>query len=95
MGRYFGIFKDNELVAVAGQRMQTDKWIEISAIVTHPEHTRKGYAKQLTAHVTNEIIKENKQPILHTNKGNVAIGLYESLGFTITREMNWWFFYKK
>jgi len=95
MGHYFGIFKNNELVAISGQRMQTNKWIEISAIVTHPNHTRKGYAKQLTAHATNEIIKENKLPILHTNKGNLALGLYESLGFTITREMNWWSFHKK
>lgn len=95
MGNYFGIFKDNKLVAVAGQRMQTNDWIEISAIVTHPDYTRRGYAKQLTAHVTKEILKENKHPILHTTKGNAAIGLYESLGFKLTREMNWWYFHKK
>jgi ribosomal protein S18 acetylase RimI-like enzyme len=95
MGNYFGIFKNNKLVAVSGQRMQTNDWIEISAIVTHPEHTRKGYAKQLTAYVTTEILKEKKHPILHTTKGNTAIGLYESLGFKITREMNWWHFKKK
>ena len=52
MGKYFGIFKENKLVAIAGQRMQTDDWIEISGIVTHPDHTRKGYAKQLTAYIT-------------------------------------------
>jgi len=95
MGNYFGIFKDQKLVAVSGQRMQTDNWIEISAIVTHPDYTRRGYAKQLTAHVTKEILKENKHPILHTTKGNAAIGLYESLGFKLTREMNWWYFHKK
>ncbi len=95
MGNYFGIFKDQKLVAIAGQRMQTNDWIEISAIVTHPAYTRRGYAKQLTAHVTNEILKANKHPILHTTKGNAAIGLYESLGFELTREMNWWYFQKK
>lgn len=95
MGKYFGIFKDNKLVAITGQRMQTDSWIEVSAVVTHPEHTRKGYAKQLTAFVTNEIIKEGKHPILHTNKGNPAIRLYESLGFKLTRDMNWWYYIKK
>ncbi len=95
MGNYFGIFKDKKLVAVSGQRMQTKDWIEISSIVTHPDYTRRGYAKQLTAHVTKEILKENKHPILHTTKGNAAIGLYEALGFKLTREMNWWYFHKK
>lgn len=95
MGKYFGIFKDNKLVSISGQRMQTNDWIEISAVVTHPGYTRRGYAKQLTAHVTKEIIKENKLPILHTTKGNTAIGLYESLGFKLTRDMNWWYYHKK
>ncbi|MBL4569294.1 MAG: GNAT family N-acetyltransferase [Flavobacteriaceae bacterium] len=95
MGKYFGIFKDKKLVAIAGQRMQTDDWIEVSAIVTHPDYTRKGYAKQLTSHITKEILKENKHPILHTTKGNPAIGLYEKLGYKLTRDMNWWYFHKK
>lgn len=95
MGKYFGIFKDNKLVSITGQRMQTDNWIEISAVVTHPEYTRRGFAKQLTLHTAKEIIKAGKHPILHTTKGNPAIKLYEKLGFKITRNMNWWYFYKK
>ena len=95
MGLYYGIFKDNKLISITGQRMQTDDFIEISGVVTHPEHTKKGYAKQLVAHTTKEILKEKKLPILHTNKGNPAIGLYEKLGYKITRDMNWWLFCKK
>lgn len=95
MGNYYGIFKDNKLVSITGQRMQTNDFIEISAVVTHPEHTRKGYAKQLTVHVTKEVMKENKHPILHTNKGNHAIKMYEKLGYKLTRDMNWWLFSKK
>jgi ribosomal protein S18 acetylase RimI-like enzyme len=95
MGNYYGIFKDNKLVSITGQRMQTNDFIEISAVVTHPEHRRKGYAKQLTLHVTKEIIKENKHPILHTNKGNHTIKMYEKLGYKLTRDMNWWLFSKK
>ena len=94
MGKYFGIFKDNKLVSITGQRMQTNSFIEISAVVTNPKHTRRGYAKQLTLHVTKEIIKENKHPILHTNKGNHAIKMYEKLGYKLTRDMNWWLFSK-
>ena len=72
--------------------MQTNLFIEVSAVVTHPEYTRKGLAKQLIAHTTKEILKENKTPILHTNKGNLAIPLYEKLGFELTRDMNWWLY---
>ena len=95
MGRFFGIFKNEQLIAIAGQRMQANDFIEVSSVVTHPNHTRKGYAKQLIAHTTKEILKENKLPILHTNKGNTAISLYEKLGYKYSRDMNWWLYRKK
>lgn len=95
MGTYYGIFKDKKLVSITGQRMQTDDFIEISGVVTHPDYTKKGYAKQLVAYTTKEILKEKKLPILHTNKGNPAISLYEKLGYKLTRDMNWWLFSKK
>ena len=94
MGEFFGIFKDDKLVSISGQRMQADDFIEISSVVTHPDYTRKGLAKQLIWHTTKAIIKDNKLPILHTNKGNTAIGLYEKLGFKIRRDMNWWLYSK-
>lgn len=95
MGKYFGIFKDKKLVSITGQRMQTDDFIEVSGVVTHPNYTKRGYAKQLVAHATKDILKENKLPILHTNLGNTAIPLYEKLGYKFTRNMNWWLFNKK
>ena len=95
MGKYYGIFKDKKLVSITGQRMQTDDFIEISGVVTHPDYTRKGFAKQLVSHTTKQILKENKLPILHTNKGNTAIPLYEKLGYRLTRDMNWWLFRRK
>ena len=92
MGNFFGIFKNEKLIAICGQRMQTNDFIEISSVVTHPAHTRNGYAKQLIAHTTKEILNEHKLPILHTNKGNTAIPLYEKLGYKLTRDMNWWLY---
>ncbi|GAB7257392.1 GNAT family N-acetyltransferase [Polaribacter sp. OB-PA-B3] len=94
MGKFFGIFKENKLVAITGQRMQTNDFIEISSVVTHPDFTRRGLAKQLIYHTTKDILNDKKLPILHTNKGNAAIPLYEKLGFKYTRDMNWWL-YKK
>lgn len=95
MGDFWGIFKDGKLVAISGQRMQTNDFIEVSSVVTHPNYTKRGYAKQLIQHTTKAILKDNKLPILHTNKGNKAIPLYEKLGYTITRDMNWWLYSKK
>ena len=95
MGNYYGIFKDRKLISITGQRMQTNHFIEISSVVTHPDFTGKGFARQLITHTTKEIIKENKTPILHTNKGNLAIPLYEKIGYKVTRDMNWWLYHRK
>ena len=95
MGYFFGIFKDHKLVSISGQRMQSDDFIEVSAVVTHPDYTRRGYAKQLVAHTTKEVLKQKKLPILHTDKGNTAIPLYEKLGYKVTRDMNWWLYGRK
>ena len=92
MGAFFGIFKKDKLVSISGQRLQSNDFIEVSAVVTHPDYTRRGYAKQLVAHTTKEILKSKKLPILHTNKGNSAIPLYETLGYKVSRDMNWWLY---
>lgn len=91
LGNYYGIFKNDELVAVTGERMQMNDFIEVSAVVTHPNHTGKGYAKQLVIHTVNEIFKQNKMPYLHVIEDNYgAIQLYEKLGFSIRRKISFW-----
>ncbi|MEP6846419.1 MAG: GNAT family N-acetyltransferase [Panacibacter sp.] len=91
LGNYYGILKDNQLIAVTGERMQMNKYVEVSAVVTHPNHAGKGYAKQLIAVTVNNIFAQNKIPYLHvaeTNSG--AIWLYEKLGFTTRRQISFW-----
>lgn len=91
LGSYFGIFIKDELVAVTGERMKMHAFTEISAVVTHPAHTGKGYARQLLAHTANNIFSENKTPYLHVLEDNVgAIRLYETLGFTTRRKISFW-----
>ncbi len=91
LGSYFGIYKNNELVAVTGERMKMTGFTEVSAVVTHPNHTRKGYAKQLIKQTTDHIFSENKIPYLHVTESNVgAIRLYEKLGFTTRRKISFW-----
>lgn len=91
LGNYYGIFKNNELIAVTGERMKMDQYVEVSAVITHPGHQGKGYAKQLIAHTTNSIFDQNKIPYLHVAETNVAaIQLYEKLGFQKRRKISFW-----
>jgi len=91
MGNYFGIIKEGKLVAVTGERMKMTNFTEISAVVTHPSYTGKGFAKQLVAHTANKIFDENKTPYLHVAETNFdAIRLYEKLGFKTRRKMSFW-----
>jgi Predicted acetyltransferase len=91
MGNYYGILKNNELIAVTGERMQMNKYVEVSAVITHPGYEGKGYAKQLIAHTTNRIFDQNRIPYLHVAETNVvAIKLYEKLGFQTRRKISFW-----
>jgi predicted GNAT family acetyltransferase len=91
MGNYFGVIKEEKLVAVTGERMKMNDFTEISAVVTHPSYTGKGFAKQLVAHTANNIFDENKTPYLHVAETNFdAIRLYEKLGFKTRRRMSFW-----
>lgn len=96
LGDYFGIVKAGKLIAVTGERMKMNRYTELSAVVTHPEHLGKGYARQLVSFVTNKIFDENKTPFLHvaaTNTG--AIKLYEKLGYQTKQEMMFYHYSKK
>jgi ribosomal protein S18 acetylase RimI-like enzyme len=91
LGNYFGIFKDGMLVAVTGERMKMESYTEVSAVVTHPEYTGRGFAKQLVAHTVNQIFNENKTPFLHVAESNVfAINLYKKLKFKRRRKISFW-----
>ena len=91
LGSYFGIFKNNQLIAVTGERMKMNDFTELSAIVTHPNHTGQGYAKQLIAHAVNNIFDQNKTPYLHVAETNTgAITLYKKLGFTTRKKISFW-----
>jgi len=91
LGSYYGIYKNRQLIAVTGERLKMNSYTEVSAVVTHPDYTGKGYAKQLVAHTANKIFSENKIPYLHVAESNTgAISLYEKLGFRLRRKISFW-----
>jgi predicted GNAT family acetyltransferase len=71
--------------------MKMNSYTEVSTVVTHPEHTNKGYAKQLITYTSNKIFRDNKIPYLHVANNNAhAIKLYEKLGFQTRRKISFW-----
>lgn len=91
LGDYYGIFKEGNLVAVTGERMKMNDFTELSAIVTHPDYTGKGYAKQLIAYTAHKILEQHKTAFLHVAESNAAaIKLYEKSGFETRRKISFW-----
>jgi ribosomal protein S18 acetylase RimI-like enzyme len=87
-GNYQGIFQENELVAMAGQRLHAGTNIEISAVCTHPDFTGKGYARKLIFNQIRNIQRQNETAYLHVRADNTrAINVYQSMGFEIRSEM--------
>jgi ribosomal protein S18 acetylase RimI-like enzyme len=82
LGRYVGIFNDDQLVAMAGERLKVPGYTEVSAVCTHPDHAGRGYAHLLMSDVIRRILDRGEIPFLHVRGDNLhAIGLYERMGF--------------
>ena len=87
-GNYHGIFAGDQLVAMAGQRMHPGKYIEVSAVCTHPDHLGHGYATDLILHLATLIRAQSAIPFLHVRTDNAgAIKLYKKLGFSIHQQV--------
>lgn len=91
MGRYFGIYQEGRLAAIIGERLGTDAYTEMSAICTHPDFNGRGYARRLTAMLTNDTLAGGRTPFLHVSHENTrAKQLYEQLGFRHRRDIGFW-----
>lgn len=82
LGDFIGLRRDGRLIAMAGQRLRIDGFIEISAVCTHPDFRGQGLAAALMRLQAERILTAGETPFLHAAHDNAAaIGLYESLGF--------------
>src|SRR5579885_754539 len=91
LGRYFGIYKDGRLAAMIGERLGTDTHTEMSAICTHPDFTGRGYARRLTAFLTDDTLARGRTPFLHVSHENPhAKSLYERIGYRLRRDIPFW-----
>lgn len=84
LGRFVGIRDAGRLVAMAGERLQPEGFIEVSGVCTHPDYRGRGYGAVLTRAVGDRILAEGQTPFLHAYASNTgAIELYRRLGFEI------------
>ncbi|HRE00734.1 MAG TPA: GNAT family N-acetyltransferase, partial [Ilumatobacteraceae bacterium] len=89
LGDYFGIRHGGRLVAMAGERLQTPDYTEVSAVCTHPDVRGRGYASALTRRVAEGIRARGQTPILHVAEHNLAAkAVYERLGFAVRTELH-------
>jgi predicted GNAT family acetyltransferase len=55
---------------------------EVSAVCTHPDVQRRGYARALIGRVVNRMLRAGETPFLHVECSNLrAIEMYRGLGF--------------
>lgn len=88
MGTYLGIRRGGALVAMAGERMRPPGFAEISAVCTDDAHRGLGLGSRLVRAVGAAIRARGDVPFLHAAAANVdAVRLYERLGFTVRREV--------
>lgn len=86
MGNYIGIRDRGRLIAMAGERMRVNGYVEISAVCVDEDHRERGLAGRLVKVLRREIEQRGETPFLHVFSDNIsAIGLYERLGFQLRR----------
>lgn len=87
-GRYFGIRRQGRLVAMAGQRLRTTGWGEISAVCVDPSVRGQGLGAAMTLAAAGAIAERGDRPMLHVAEDNhPAHQLYLQIGFEVRRSI--------
>lgn len=89
LGEFWGVKRDGELVAMAGERFHTTGFGEVSGVCTHPSAQGQGLGRRLSVWMTAKVLQRNETPFLHAFDTNAAaIHLYEKIGFHIRTKLN-------
>lgn len=89
LGRFWGVRRNGQLVAMAGERLRQPGFTEISAVCVDRDHRGHGLATELVITVAAAIQARGETPYLHAYADNAAaISIYERLGFRIRCTVN-------
>jgi len=85
---FYGIWADNELVALGGYHIYSKEYVELGNIGTDAGWRNRGYGRKISAQLTRSGYAISDQVYLNVVEHNAsAIRLYRSLGFeTICRQ---------
>jgi GNAT superfamily N-acetyltransferase len=88
MGEYFGIYSEDQLVAMGGERFVFPGYSEMSGICTHPAHRGRGHAARMLWHLGYIHRQTGVVSWLHVTATNLpAVHLYRKLGFETVRSV--------
>jgi GNAT superfamily N-acetyltransferase len=89
LAQWFGMWCGDELAAVCGLLRRADQ-VRFQNVVTKPEHRRKGLCTALISHTCQWAFSnwQTQQLWMMADPHDVAIGIYESLGFA--RQRDFW-----
>lgn len=87
-GRYFGLRRGGRLVAMAGERLRTDGWGEVSAVCVDGSVRGQGLGAAMTLAAAGAIAERGDRAMLHVAEDNhPAHALYRRIGFAVRREV--------
>ncbi|MBN9606921.1 MAG: GNAT family N-acetyltransferase [Actinomycetales bacterium] len=88
-GGYLGVRDGGRLVAMAGERMNPEGAVEVSAVCTDTAYRGRGLAGRLVVAVAAGIRARGAMPFLHVSAANLgARRLYAELGFRERRAID-------
>ena len=89
IGEFIGMFDENRLIAMMGERFRMPEFTEMTALSTHPDYRGRGMGAKLFTITARRILKRGDTPFLHVYSENEkGIKLYEKLGFKFRSDIH-------
>jgi GNAT superfamily N-acetyltransferase len=93
--RYYGVFVDGKLVAIASRYLALRDISVIGDVYTLPNYRGQGYGKIVSSAITRDVVGYGAKALLHVRKDNtIAINLYRRLGYRTIGSRTWLFIEK-
>lgn len=87
---FYGIFEDDRLVSVAAAVKRGPEVGEITGVLTHPDHRRRGFGSIVTSAATEDVLLRAGGANLYVGADNEpAVKMYEKIGYKRIDDWYW------